>query len=161
VGQQGKRILVVDDNTDAAGAWGDLLEMLGNSVAIAHDGAEALRIVRAFKPEVCVVDIGCRRWTATSWRGACASRTAWPGRGASSPSRVTGQATDQQRSAEAGFDAHLVKPVNPDLLTRQLHELGAVPNSRPRPRLVLASSSSRPRRRSTAVYSWTSCAFLA
>jgi signal transduction histidine kinase len=117
-GQQGKRILVVDDNADAAESMGDLLEMLGNSVAIAHDGAEALRIVGAFNPEVCIVDIGlpamdgyelARRLRESDCLARGARLIAVTG---------YGQPTDQQRSAEAGFDAHLVKPVNPDLLTR-------------------------------------------
>ncbi len=116
--RSGKRILVVDDNVDAAESMADLLALLGNEIAIAHDGPEALRLAPIFNPDICVVDIGlpamdgyelARRLRASDCLGEGARLIAVTG---------YGQATDRQRSREAGFDAHLVKPVNPDLLER-------------------------------------------
>jgi two-component system CheB/CheR fusion protein len=116
-GRVGKRILVVDDNVDAAESMADLLALLGNEIAIAHDGPEALRIAPTFNPDICVVDIGLPAMDgyelARRLRDSCLAEGA-------RLIAVTGygQATDRQRSREAGFDAHLVKPVNPDVLER-------------------------------------------
>jgi CheY-like chemotaxis protein len=113
-----KRILVVDDNTDAAETIGNLLRTLGSEIATAHDGPEALRAVLTFKPDICLVDIGlpvmdgyelARRLRDSHELAAGARLIAVTG---------YGQDADRERSRRAGFDAHLVKPVDIDLLAR-------------------------------------------
>jgi PAS domain S-box-containing protein len=82
-----RRILVVDDNADAADLLAEALSCLGHQVTTALDGAQALRTLEEFSPDVCLLDIGLRSWTATSSRDRCArvgARTC-----GSSPSLVT------------------------------------------------------------------------
>ncbi len=115
----GRRVLVVDDNRDAAESMGMLLEMSGCKVRIAFDGPEALRIAEEYVPEVVLLDIGmpgmdgyevARRLRASpKTRSArLIALTGW------------GQAEDKQRTAAAGFDEHFTKPVEPDLLGKLL-----------------------------------------
>lgn len=110
-----RRVLVVDDNHDAADSLAAILGLDGHEVRIAHDGAQALATAQAFRPEVVVLDIGlpdidghavCRALRRQPWgRDArVLALTGW------------GQELDRQRSQEAGFDAHLLKPVDPDAL---------------------------------------------
>src|SRR6185503_17363479 len=107
----GRRMLVVDDNGDAASSLAMLLELDGHSVVTTHDGPSALAAAEAHKPDVALLDIGlplmegdevCRRIRQQSWgRGMILiALTGW------------GQAEDRSRTREAGFDGHLVKPVN-------------------------------------------------
>jgi signal transduction histidine kinase/CheY-like chemotaxis protein/PAS domain-containing protein len=112
-----RRILVVDDNRDSADSLGMLLRMLGNEVRTAHDGMEAVSAEADFQPEVVLLDIGLPKLS-----GYGAARRIREARGdAVVLIAVTGwgQEEDRRRSAEAGFDHHLTKPV--DLGT--LHEL--------------------------------------
>ena len=103
-----KRILVVDDNDDAALSLKKALERLGYAVAIAHDGPAALRAAAVFEPEIALLDIGLPVMDGYELaRRLLASR------------RVHlialsgyGQEADRQRSAEAGFEVHLTKPVD-------------------------------------------------
>ncbi len=107
------RILVVDDNADAALTLARILERLyGQEVQVAHDGASALATARAFHPDVIVLDIGMAdmdgyevarrlRQEAEFSRTILVALTGW------------GQASDRRRSRESGFDHHLVKPVEP------------------------------------------------
>jgi signal transduction histidine kinase/DNA-binding response OmpR family regulator len=106
------RILVVDDNDDAAYALKRALEVLGHTVETAHDGPDALRRISTFKPDIALVDIGlpvmdgyelARRLKETQPVHLVA---------------VTGygQESDFRRSAAAGFEEHLVKPVDLDRL---------------------------------------------
>ncbi|MBC7480913.1 MAG: response regulator [Rhizobacter sp.] len=108
--QSRRRILVVDDNQDAAISLAELLKIMGNETATAYDGLEALEVAAAFRPDVALLDIGmpklngyevCRRIRQQSWGKSIVlfALTGW------------GQEDDQQRSLAAGFDAHLVKPV--------------------------------------------------
>jgi PAS domain S-box-containing protein len=108
----GRRILVVDDNADAATSLATLLELCGHSTAIAFDGAEALDAAERFAPDAILLDVGmpkldgyetARRIRALPWgrRVLLVAVTGW------------GQEADQRRSREAGFDHHLVKPVDP------------------------------------------------
>ncbi|HEY6126531.1 MAG TPA: ATP-binding protein [Steroidobacteraceae bacterium] len=110
-----RRILVVDDNRDAAESLGMLLEMGGCTVAIAFDGPQALMTIESFKPDVALLDIGmpgmdgyelARRIRASQIGRnlVLVALTGW------------GQADDKKRATEAGFDQHLTKPVDPDLL---------------------------------------------
>jgi CheY-like chemotaxis protein len=111
-----RRILVVDDNQDAASVLAQLLEMGGHEVDTAHDGAEALETAGRQHPDVVLLDIGlptlngyevCRRIRERPWgkKTIVIALSGW------------GQEGDRQLSREAGFDGHLVKPVDyPELL---------------------------------------------
>ena len=109
---EGRRILVVDDNDDAVETLADVLSQLGHEVATARDGPSALETARHFRPEVCLVDIGLP--VMDGYELAERLRTL------ESLSRdmrlvaVTGYGTeaDRRRSKEAGFSAHMVKPVD-------------------------------------------------
>lgn len=121
---EGWRVLVVDDNPDAAASLALLLELSGNQVRIAHDGVQALAVAGEFLPQIGVLDIGLPRMDghelARRLRAGfdpaprvLVALTGW------------GQAPDRETSAAAGFDAHLVKPVEYAALTRLLEELMA------------------------------------
>ena len=111
-----KRILVVDDNVDAATTLQLLLKSLGHEACAVFDGQQALSTALEFRPDVVLLDIGmpgldgyevARRLRALK-RGEplrIIAVTGW------------GQEADRTRSREAGFDVHLVKPVDPRLLT--------------------------------------------
>jgi CheY-like chemotaxis protein len=107
------RILVVDDNRDAASTLQSALRMLGHDVMVAHDGPSALAAATAF------LDIGLPGMSG--YELAAALRRAHEVRLVA----VTGygQEGDRQRSRQAGFDAHLVKPVEIDQITRTLEAL--------------------------------------
>ncbi|MDR5739912.1 MULTISPECIES: response regulator [unclassified Caballeronia] len=106
----GKRVLLVDDSVDAATAMALLLEADGFDVRTAHEGAEALEIAEAFLPQIVLLDIGLPGMDG--YRLAAEMRTR-PATADALLIAVTGygQAHDRQRSKEAGFDHHLVKPV--------------------------------------------------
>ncbi|RZL04075.1 MAG: response regulator [Rubrivivax sp.] len=110
--QVGQRILVVDDNHDAAESLQLLLELQGHEVKLAGDGQLALAMAQAFQPDVLLLDIGlpflngyevARLIRQEAWGKAMClvALTGW------------GQAKDKQIATEAGFDWHLTKPVNP------------------------------------------------
>jgi CheY-like chemotaxis protein/two-component sensor histidine kinase len=113
--QESKRILVVDDNRDGAESIAMLLGMRGHEVRVAYDGAEALRAFDDFSPHVLLLDIGMPGMSgyevARRLRAAPASEgvliVAMTG---------YGQDEDRRRAREAGFDHHLVKPVEFDVL---------------------------------------------
>ena len=107
-----KRILVVDDNRDAAETLGALLSELGATVAVADSGAAALEMLGTFQPEAVLLDIGMPEMDG--YEVARRIREA-PGHGRVLLVALTGwgQGDDVRRSREAGFDHHLVKP--PDL----------------------------------------------
>jgi CheY-like chemotaxis protein len=106
-----RRILVVDDNRDGASSLAMLLTVMGHDTRIAHDGLEGVELAEAFRPDLIVLDIGlpklngldaCRRIREQPWAKnvVIAAATGW------------GQDEDRRRSEEAGFDHHLVKPVD-------------------------------------------------
>ena len=106
-----RRILVVDDNRDAAASLAMLLELDGHHIVTAHDGAAALEAAAAQRPEVVLLDIGlplldgyevCRRIRQQPWGAGVVllALTGW------------GQEEDRDRTRAAGFDGHLVKPVD-------------------------------------------------
>ena len=105
------RVLVVDDNVDAALTLGDLLDMSGYRVAVAHDGATALALAARDVPRVVLLDIGLP--DQSGFDVALAMR-AIPGMEAATLVALTGWGAEQdrQRSSEAGFDAHLTKPAD-------------------------------------------------
>jgi len=103
-----RRILVVDDNDDAALALKKALELLGYAVAVAHDGPAALRMAATFEPEIALLDIGLPVMDGYE----LAQRL----RQQRSVHLVAvtgyGQESDRRRTAEAGFEQHLVKPID-------------------------------------------------
>jgi len=114
-----RNILIADDNQDALESLALMLRMEGHEVHCASDGEEALLLAGQRKPEIVVLDVGmpkldgcevARRIRAESWgRGAVlVALTGW------------GQEIDRRRSREAGFDLHLVKPVDPATLCDML-----------------------------------------
>lgn len=115
----GRRVLVADDNEDSCETMAMLLEALGNEVRVAHDGAQAVEQAGDFRPHVALLDIGmprvdgyeaARRIRAEEWGKAIVlvALTGW------------GQDEDRRRSQEAGFDRHLIKPVDIEALQRVL-----------------------------------------
>ena len=116
------RILVVDDNEDAAMLLAEALRSFGHEVATAHDGPSALRVAPGFGPEVALVDLGLPVMDGFE----LARRLhALPGLARLRLVAVTGygQSTDRLRSREAGFEEHLVKPVDLDDVAAMLREL--------------------------------------
>ncbi len=104
------RILVVDDNADAADSLGMLLEVRGDVVRIAYDGLEALDAEAEFHPEVVLLDIGMPRLSGydvakrlRALRGNAVLIVAITG---------WGQEDDRQRAHDAGFNHHFTKPVD-------------------------------------------------
>ena len=124
LGARSRRVLVVDDNRDAADSSATLLELQGHLTATAYTGLGGLALGEAFRPQAVLLDIGlpdvngydlARRIRATDWgRAAClVAITGW------------GQDADRQRAFEAGFDHHLTKPVVPQVIETLLRELDA------------------------------------
>ena len=116
---QGRRILVVDDNRDAATSLAELLELSGYETRIAHDGLEAVEAAESFCPEVVLLDIGLPKLN-----GLEAARTIreqpWGRDMVLVALTGWGQDEDRRQSSEAGFNVHLVKPVDPVLLMELL-----------------------------------------
>jgi len=114
-----RRILVVDDNEDNVGALAQLLRQQGHLVETAIDGEAAYAAAERFRPEVVLLDIGmpklngyevCRRIRQQPWGRSMRvfAQTGW------------GQADDRRKTEEAGFDGHMVKPVDPAMLATVL-----------------------------------------
>ena len=108
-------VLVVDDNHDAADTLAEVLQILGCQTDTAYDGLEGVQKAEQLRPDAVVLDLGmpklngyeaCQRIRAQEW-GRDMRLIAVSG---------WGQQDDRRRSVEAGFDAHLVKPVAPDTL---------------------------------------------
>ena len=105
-----RRILIVDDNQDAAKSLDMMLKLMGHDTHLAHDGLAAVQAASDFRPQIILLDIGlpklngydaCRRIRQQSWSDCMliVALTGW------------GQEEDRRRSKEAGFDYHMVKPV--------------------------------------------------
>jgi two-component system, chemotaxis family, CheB/CheR fusion protein len=120
-----RRILVVDDNRDAAASLAMFLKLSGHDTHIAHDGLEAVEKAAQLAPDVILLDIGlpkisgleaARRIRAQSQgkRPVLVALTGWA------------HDADRQNSREAGFNAHVVKPVDLDVLANLLMEFPAV-----------------------------------
>jgi CheY-like chemotaxis protein/two-component sensor histidine kinase len=113
-----QRILVVDDNRDSAESLAMLLQVQGHEVQTAHDGLAALETARAFRPDIVLLDIGLPRMDGHEVARRLRREE---GRQAVLVA-LTGYGTDEdhRRSQEAGFDYHLVKPVELDALYQLL-----------------------------------------
>jgi PAS domain S-box-containing protein len=109
------RILIADDLRDLADSLAMLLESMGHTVHVAYDGEHALRAADAFRPDVALLDLGmpklngydaCRRIREAPWgsRMTLIAQTGW------------GQEEDRRRTYDAGFDHHVVKPIDPSAL---------------------------------------------
>ncbi len=120
------RVLIVDDNRDGAQGLAMMLDLEGHEVRTAADGLEALAIAEDFQPQVVLLDIGmpgidgyetARRLRARPWAQSTLlfAQTGW------------GQEEDKRRARSAGFDRHLVKPIDPEELNRLLDEAGESP----------------------------------
>lgn len=116
------RILIVDDNRDSADSLAMLLEITNNQTYLAHDGVEALEAIEKYRPKVVLLDIGlpkldghevCRRVREQPWGKdvVIVALTGW------------GQEDDRRKSQEAGFNGHLVKPVDYEKLLELLSTL--------------------------------------
>jgi signal transduction histidine kinase len=106
----GLRVLVVDDNEDAALMLSEALVQAGHQTAVAHDGPAALQLIEAFKPHVALLDIGLPVMDGFELARQIRS-------GETANTRLVavtgyGQEHDRQRTQAAGFDAHLIKPVD-------------------------------------------------
>ncbi len=115
------RVVVADDNRDAADSLERLLRIFGHDVRVAYDGATAISIAEDFRPRVAVLDIGMpgangydvarRLRERHDRRITLVALTGW------------GQEADRRRALDAGFDYHLTKPVDPETLDRLLAEV--------------------------------------
>jgi signal transduction histidine kinase len=121
-----RRILVVDDNLDSAESMAMMLTLSGHEVATAHDGMEAVKLAAEFQPEVAFLDLGMPRLDGyeaarsirqQSWGKeiVLVALTGW------------GQQEDKRRSREAGFDAHLVKPIDFGELEELVADINGTP----------------------------------
>lgn len=106
-----RRILVVDDNQDSASTMAILLRLMGNVTQTANDGLQAVEAASDFRPDVVLLDIGLPQIDGYE---ACRRIRQQPGGSDVVMVAVTGwgQDEDRMRSSEAGFDHHLVKPVD-------------------------------------------------
>lgn len=106
-----RRILVVDDNQDSASTMAILLRLMGNVTQTANDGLQAVEAASDFRPDVVLLDIGLPHIDGYE---ACRRIRQQPGGSEVVMVAVTGwgQDEDRMRSSEAGFDHHLVKPVD-------------------------------------------------
>lgn len=120
-GKAGRKVLVVDDNRDSATTLAMLLKLSAHTVEKAHDGEEALEAAQRFLPEVILLDIGLpklngyevvRKLREQPWGKGMKviALTGW------------GQEEDRQKSKDAGFDDHIVKPVQHAALVKLLSE---------------------------------------
>ncbi len=119
------KILVVDDNVDSATSLSMMLRIHGHDVRTAHDGVQAVEMAEAFRPDAVLLDIGLPKRNGYE-AARCIRQQPW-----GKPMRLIaltgwGQEEDRRRSKEAGFDRHLVKPVDPAVLETLLVELCAV-----------------------------------
>src|SRR5262249_4644033 len=107
----GRRVLIVDDNVDSAESMAVLLRLYGHDVRLAHDGEAALEEARAFRPDVMFLDLSLPKMDGYEVARRLRLEPAMSG--------VTlvamtgyGQEEERRRTQEAGFNLHLVKPVN-------------------------------------------------
>jgi PAS domain S-box-containing protein len=108
------RVLVADDNRDAADSLQRILALYGHEVRVAYDGSAAVRLGAEFRPRVAILDIGMPGTDGYDVARALRSRS---GRQVTLVALTGwGQESDRRRASEAGFDYHLTKPVDPNAL---------------------------------------------
>jgi signal transduction histidine kinase len=118
-----RRILIVDDDRDSADSLAMLLKATDHEVHIAHDGLEAVEEAATFQPHVILLDIGLPR--LNGYEAARRIREQQRHKGVTLVALTGwGQEEDRRRSAAAGFDAHMIKPVDFAALTKLLAERG-------------------------------------
>jgi len=118
-----RRILIADDNRDAADSLAMLLRMDGHDVTVVHDGRQAIATIDSFRPEIVMLDIGMpelngyevARQVRQGPMGTLITLIAVTG---------WGQASDKARAAAAGFNHHFTKPIEPEGLTQMLRSDG-------------------------------------
>jgi CheY-like chemotaxis protein len=120
-----RRILVVDDNRSNAQSLELLLRALGQEVYMAFEGSEAVLLAQKHRPEVILLDIGLPVMDGYEVARRCRENARFDGLTLVAMTGY-GQESDRLRSQEAGFDAHLVKPVNLDQLRLLLKQSGRV-----------------------------------
>lgn len=106
-----RRVLVVDDNDDAATTMADALALFGNEVVVAKDGPSALEIARWFKPDVAVLDLGLPLMDGYELAQRLRELEELPPHMRLVAATGYGQRQDQEKTRAAGFSAHLVKPI--------------------------------------------------
>jgi PAS domain S-box-containing protein len=121
--KESQRVLVVDDNVDSAESLSELLSLWGYSVNVAHDGPSGIRMALTERPDVVLLDIGLPVIDGYEVARRLRQEAALSGVRIAALTGY-GQAADRRRSKEAGFDEHLVKPVDPDKL-RALLQTGS------------------------------------
>ncbi len=146
-----RKVLVVDDNVAWAQSLAMVLRLEGHDAMVAHDGAEAIEQVRTFRPAIVLMDIGLPGMSGYDVASSIRSDEELS-RGIALMVAVTGYAEDEarKRSRESGFDHHLIKPVDPDLVLALVSSLEwddaqsqaeAERSSAPAPALVTSRSS--------------------
>lgn len=134
------RILVVDDNKDSATSLSMMLNFLGHDTRTANDGLSGLEVAETFRPDVCLMDIGmpnlngfdmAQRLRAKPWAKdvLLIALSGW------------GQDQDKERSSQAGFDMHLVKPIDPATLMAVLEARRPTHDSASEPRAPLEGTN--------------------
>jgi CheY-like chemotaxis protein len=120
------RILVADDVPDAATSLAMLCELYGAEVSLAHDGAATVEVAASFRPDVVLMDI-----TMPKMDGYAAARAIRAEAWGSSMILIAltgwGRQTDLDAAVAAGFDGHLLKPVEPDALVSLIRKLRGHP----------------------------------
>jgi CheY-like chemotaxis protein len=120
-GARSRRVLVADDNRDAAESLAEVLRIEGHEVSLAFDGEAALQQFNEQAPEVALLDIGMPRMTGNEVASAIRSS---PRGGSTLLVAITGwgQERDRALAKQAGFDFHFTKPVNPDHVLRLIED---------------------------------------
>jgi signal transduction histidine kinase/ActR/RegA family two-component response regulator len=113
------RILIADDNRDAADSLGMLLELAGHDVKVVHSGNAALALGGTYRPDVVILDIGMPDMSGY-YVARSARLEAWGQSAYFIALTGWGQAADKERAATAGFDRHLTKPIDADFLSALL-----------------------------------------
>ncbi|HWL62237.1 MAG TPA: ATP-binding protein [Steroidobacteraceae bacterium] len=116
------RILLADDNQDAADSLATLLELAGHEVRVAYGGRDALAVAEDFRPDTVVLDIGMPDLTGHEVAAELRQRT-WAEKVRLIALTGWGQQSDRLRASKAGFDLLLVKPVDPDRLEATIRGL--------------------------------------
>ena len=124
-----RRVMIVDDNRDSANTVSALLEAWGHDVRTAYDGSSAILLASHFRPDAVLLDVGL-----PGMNGYDVAKELRHGAGSNSVTLVAftgyGQDEDRRRALEAGFDHHLVKPVDPGVLRQIIASIPAANHAR-------------------------------